>query len=71
MPDPSLVSDLYLHPAHRRWAFDVIGGPAVIAVVRRVEGTLFYQGQTFFIKASRDTHSVYSAVLRAVDGLGA
>jgi len=70
MPDPSLISDLYIHPSHRRWAFDVTGGPAVVAAVRRVEGTLFYQGQTFFIKNSCAPTRVYSAVLRAVDHLG-
>jgi hypothetical protein len=71
MPVPSVVSDLYIHPSHRRWAFDVTGGPAVVALVKRIEGTLFYQGQTFFVKASRDTHTVYNAVLRAVEDLGA
>jgi hypothetical protein len=67
VPDPSLISNLYIHPAHRRWAFDVTGGPAVVALVKRIEGTLFYQGQTFFVKASRDTYTVYNTVLRAVE----
>jgi hypothetical protein len=71
MPVPSVVSDLYIHPSHRRWAFDVTGGPAVVALVKRIEGTLFYQGQTFFVKQSRDTYTVYNAVLRAVEDLGA
>ena len=70
MPEPSVVSALYIHPEHRRWAFDVTGGPAVVAVVRRVEGTLFYQGQTFFIRNSCAPTRVYSDVLRAVDHLG-
>jgi hypothetical protein len=67
----SAVSDLYVHPQHGRWAFDVTGGPAVVAAVRRVEGTLFYQGQTFFIKNSCAPTRVYSDVLRAVDAIGA
>jgi hypothetical protein len=65
------VSDLYIHPSHRRWAFDVEGGPAVVAAVRHVDGVIHFVGGTFFVKASRDTHTVYSAVLRAVDALGA
>jgi hypothetical protein len=42
-----------------------------VAAVRRVEGTLFYQGQTFFIKNSCAPTRVYSDVLRAVDAIGA
>jgi hypothetical protein len=66
-----IVSDLYIHPQHRRWAFDVTGGPAVVAAVRHVDGVIHFVGGTFFVKASRDSHSVYNAVLRAVEQIGA
>jgi hypothetical protein len=42
-----------------------------VAAVRHVDGVIHFVGGTFFVKASRDTHTVYSAVLRAVDALGA
>jgi hypothetical protein len=66
-----LISDLYIHPQLRRLAFDVAGGPCVVAAVSKLSGVRRVESsQTFVTKLSRVAYEVWCEARDVVDQFG-
>ena len=63
------LTPLYRHHGLHRQAFDVIA-PDLIEIIKKVEGVQFLHGNTFLIKAGRDSYSTYQRAIDAVNAAG-